>query len=117
VPNSASREFRIFGPAWYALQVPTHLYHFAPPTIKALLHRSGWTVERIFHQRILNNAVASVGNWLEDRSAMPRLAQALRRFPDHPGRWSLALYPLAWSLSLAGQTGRITVWARKSGDL
>lgn len=114
VPNSSSLEFRVFGPAWYALQVPTHLYHFAPQTIEALLKRTGWTVERIFHQRILNNLVASVGNWLEDRGAMPRLAGALQRFPDRAGRWSLVLYPLAWVLSLVGQTGRITVWARKS---
>jgi 2-polyprenyl-3-methyl-5-hydroxy-6-metoxy-1,4-benzoquinol methylase len=114
VPNCASLEFRLFGPAWYALQVPTHLYHFAPRTIEALLKHSGWTVERIFHQRILNNLVASIGNWLEDRGASPRLAGALQRFPDHAGRWSLILYPLAWLLSLAGQTGRVTVWARKS---
>jgi 2-polyprenyl-3-methyl-5-hydroxy-6-metoxy-1,4-benzoquinol methylase len=114
VPNAAALEFRIFKGAWYALQVPTHLYHYTPRSIRALLSQTGWRVERIFHQRNVNNLVASLGNWLEDRGAAPTLYGPLQRFPDHAGRWSLLLYPLSWVLSLFGQTGRMTVWARKS---
>lgn len=115
VPNAAALEFRLFGADWYALHIPAHLYHFTPETLTALLARAGWTVERVFHQRNINNLIASTGNWLESRGAPAFLWRGLKAFPDRAGRWSLLLYPIAWLFSLFGQTGRMTVWARKRG--
>jgi len=114
VPNAAALEFRVFRGAWYALQLPTHLYHFSPATIAGLLGRAGWKIERVFHQRNLSNLVASLGYWLEDRGGPARVCRALQQFPDRAGRWSYVLYPLAWFMSLFGQTGRMTIWARKA---
>ena len=67
VPNAASLEFKIFKDLWYALQLPTHLYHFTPDTIKKLFEYSGWNVEKVLHQQNLNNLISSIGLILKKR--------------------------------------------------
>ncbi|NNU43652.1 class I SAM-dependent methyltransferase [Ramlibacter montanisoli] len=111
VPNAGSFEFRVFRRNWYALQLPTHLQHFTPRTLDRLLAAGGWKMEKVFHQRILGNLVASLGYVLRDRG-FARAGEKLIAFPDRPGPGQYLLYPLAWLLSWFGQTGRMTVWAR-----
>jgi 2-polyprenyl-3-methyl-5-hydroxy-6-metoxy-1,4-benzoquinol methylase len=112
MPNAGSAEARIFGDAWYALQLPTHLYHYTPATISALLGATGWNVERILHQRTMANLIASIGYRLLDRNPSSRLGSLLRDFPERGGRLAYLLFPVAYLLSMFGQTGRMTVWAR-----
>lgn len=111
VPNSESFEFRIFKENLYALQLPNHLYHFTPETLGKVLQAGGWTMEKIHHQRVLSNLIASVGYVLRHKGYI-KLGNKLIAFPQQGGRWSYVLYPLAWLFSLFGQTGRMTVWAR-----
>jgi len=112
VPNAGSAEFSFFKSRWYALQLPNHLYHFTPATMKKMLNAAGWEVERIYHQRILSNLIASLGYFFSDHN-FTRLGQKLINFPEHPGKYGhLFLYPLAWLLSKFAQTGRMVVWAR-----
>jgi len=111
VPNAGSLEFRLFKEKWYALQLPTHLHHFTPATIEEILAVSGWKLEKIHHQRVLSNLVASTGYVLRDKG-FARLGRTLIDFPERGGWMVYALYPLAWLLSVFGQTGRMTVWAR-----
>ncbi|MEE4607805.1 MAG: class I SAM-dependent methyltransferase [Desulfobacteraceae bacterium] len=113
VPNAASREFWLFKQRWYALMLPTHLYHFTPVTLMRVLHVGGWRIQRIFHQRYMGNAVGSLGYLLQDRRMLPALARWLRKFPEKSGLHQYAAFPLAYLASLAGQTGRMTVWARR----
>ncbi len=115
VPNAGALEFRVFGPRWYALQLPTHLTHFSPWTLQLVLERSGWVVERLFHQRNISNLFASVGYVLEDRETMFPLANLLQRFPEASGVTRYATYPLAALMAWLGQTGRMIVWARNPG--
>lgn len=113
VPNAGSSEFRIFRDAGYALQVPNHLYHFSPDTLSALLDRSGWRMERVLHQRTLANWMGGMGFKLEDWGVPNWLSAPFKHYPGSPGSLTLLLFPLAWLLSLFGQTGRMTVWARR----
>jgi 2-polyprenyl-3-methyl-5-hydroxy-6-metoxy-1,4-benzoquinol methylase len=46
-PNIDSLPFRWFGHAWYGLDLPRHLTHFAPWTLRLMLHRAGFRVGRI----------------------------------------------------------------------
>jgi 2-polyprenyl-3-methyl-5-hydroxy-6-metoxy-1,4-benzoquinol methylase len=112
VPNAGALEFRLFKDAWYALQLPTHLFHFTPRSLKRVLHAGGWEIERVIHQRLLSNFAASLGYWLGDRGLLPSVARKLIEFPDSPGRQHQWFYPLAFALAVLGQTGRMTVWAR-----
>lgn len=114
VPNAQSIEFRLFKERWYALQLPNHLFHFTPETMKRVLEASGWTLKKIHHQRVLSNVIASVGYMLRD-NGYPWFGHKLIDFPDKCGRWVYTLYPLAVLFSAFGQTGRMTVWA-KVGD-
>lgn len=111
VPNAGSLEFRSFGNAWYALQLPTHLFHFTPDSISKTLEAAGWRVRRIFHQRNLANLIASLGYVLEDRGLSPQLAHTLVRVAETSRAMLFGLYPLACAAAALGQTGRILVWA------
>jgi 2-polyprenyl-3-methyl-5-hydroxy-6-metoxy-1,4-benzoquinol methylase len=110
VPNAGSLEFAAFKGHWYALHLPAHLYHFTPRTLEALLKAGGWQLQRVFHQRLLGNLLASVGYVLQD-CGLIRLGRALVSLPEGSGRMNFLLYPLAWVLAFFGQTGRMTVWA------
>lgn len=111
VPNAGSLEFRFFKEKWYALQLPTHLHHFTPETLEKVLDASGWKLQKVHHQRVLSNLIASAGYLLHSKGFI-KLGQKFIDFPER-ARWHhYALYPIAWMLSLFGQTGRMTIWAQ-----
>ena len=45
VPNIDSAPFHWFGSAWYGLDLPRHLTHFTPPTLRKMLDRAGFQFE------------------------------------------------------------------------
>src|SRR5262245_10274930 len=51
VPNIDSLAFRWFGQAWNGLELPRHLVHFDPWTLRLMLHRAGFRQIRIRMQR------------------------------------------------------------------
>jgi SAM-dependent methyltransferase len=116
LPDAGSLEFRIFGNAWYALQLPAHLYHYTPETLRAVLLRSGWRIERIFYQRVLYNLFPSIGYVLSDMGIRNSLTEGLIKFSRQAGIVNFFLYPVSLLLGAMGQTGRITVWARRAND-
>lgn len=93
------------------MHLPNHLYHFIPHTIALALKAGGWKLEKIHHQRVLSNLIASTGYVLRKKGYV-RLGQRLIDFPERGGLMVYALYPLAWLFSVFGQTGRMTVWVR-----
>jgi 2-polyprenyl-3-methyl-5-hydroxy-6-metoxy-1,4-benzoquinol methylase len=113
VPNVGSAESRIFGSNWYALQLPTHLFHYDTSSIAKVMQAGGWQVTRIHHHRTAANLIASMGYWLRDHG-FTRIAQQFISFPERGGRLgALLMFPLALPLACFGQTGRMTVWAKK----
>lgn len=77
VPNLASWGFGAFGTAWFPLDLPRHLLHFTPDTLRRVVTDSGLTVEAV--------KTRGHGKWMgysADRAARfrPRLwASAARR--------------------------------------
>ena len=47
VPNIDSLPFRWFGHAWSGLDLPRHLTHFAPWTLRLMLNRAGFFAGRV----------------------------------------------------------------------
>jgi 2-polyprenyl-3-methyl-5-hydroxy-6-metoxy-1,4-benzoquinol methylase len=47
VPNFASWERRVFGKEWFGLEVPRHLFHFEPATLRSALESAGLRVLEI----------------------------------------------------------------------
>jgi SAM-dependent methyltransferase len=114
VPNFGCWEPRVFGRYWYALQLPTHLQHFTPATLRRLLDAAGFDAERIVHQRNLNNVVGSVGLWLRDKFPDRGLGNRLIRFTDNPSTPGVLLLALpAKVLAWLRQGGRLTAVARR----
>jgi SAM-dependent methyltransferase len=73
VPNIDSLAFRWFGSAWSGLDLPRHLVHFTPETLRLMLGRAGFEARRV--------CMARRGGWLR---ASARLAT--HHFP-HQTRW------------------------------
>lgn len=114
VPNCASWDARFFRGAWYGAELPRHLFHFTEESLGLVLGRAGWHVERVFHHRTLPDPIGSVGLALQGRRGVGRLSRRLVATPARMGLLNYLLYPLAALLAAAGQTGRMTVWARRA---
>jgi SAM-dependent methyltransferase len=113
VPNAGSWDFRVFRNKWYALQLPTHLYHYTKTTIALTLAAAGWQLEQVYFHRVLVDPIASFGYILRDMG-IKRVGRKLIRFPEHALYWNCALFPLGAAAAAMGQTGRMTIWARKA---
>jgi 2-polyprenyl-3-methyl-5-hydroxy-6-metoxy-1,4-benzoquinol methylase len=113
LPNASSYEFRFFKDRWFALQLPNHLFHFTPKTIKKILNYAGWRLVKIYHQRVLYNLFPSIGYLLSDFGFKSKLIDILIKFPNNAGKLNYFLYPIAYIFASFGQTGRMIVWARK----
>jgi 2-polyprenyl-3-methyl-5-hydroxy-6-metoxy-1,4-benzoquinol methylase len=112
VPNAASLNARLFRSYWFDLDLPRHLFHFTPRTLTNCLERAGWRRDRIFHHRLVGSYVASVG-YLLRTLGVRGVANRLIGFPEST-RGQFFLFPIAFLLAAIGQSGRMTVWARRS---
>jgi SAM-dependent methyltransferase len=93
VPNIDSLAFRWFGSAWNGLDLPRHLVHFTPETLRLMLQRAGFRAGKV--------AMVRRSGWLR---ASARLAT--RHFPHQP-RWFRWLQSKSMS-TLAGWYGSLT---------
>jgi SAM-dependent methyltransferase len=73
VPNIDSLAFRWFGSAWSGLDLPRHLVHFTPETLRRMLRGAGFSASRV--------AMVRRGSWL--RASARLAARHLHREP----RW------------------------------
>ena len=102
-PNIASLEARIFRSRWYHLDLPRHLYHFTPKTLRALLRSAGFRVTRV-------NCLPwfSLAQNLRTAALPPRRPHA---GPAHPRRtgWPDGLITAAFaaSLTVSDTLGRV----------
>lgn len=113
VPDAGCVGLRLFGAAWRALHLPNHLFHYTPRTLALLLDRAGWRIEKVMGQRVLNNWVVSLGNRWEDEGRYARARVRLQRYAEEGGWLHYLFFPLAILLAAVGQTGDMTVWARR----
>jgi len=108
VPDFSGIEFRLFKQYCYALQVPNHLNHFTPLTIKRFCEKYGFKVERIIHHKFDRDFVASAQYMKEsNRWLAPVLTNKFFR--------KTFLKVVVSLLSYLGMTSRMTVWVRKNG--
>jgi SAM-dependent methyltransferase len=104
VPNIESWPFRQFGRWWYGLDVPRHLTHFAPATLRLMLERGGFRLDSL---RMIRHS-----DWLRSSA----LLAASR--PDCPGWQRLLTRKLparlvAWGCYAAGQSDCILAIAHR----
>ena len=103
-PNIASLPYRLFGPAWYGLDLPRHLTHFTPATLTAMVQAAGFCGNPVRQLRH--------GDWL--RSTARRLARDGRGGPlTHLLRWKPAARLASWACYAAGAADCIVCVAER----
>jgi len=114
IPNAGCWEAWFFGRYWYVWELPRHLHHFTPSSIRKLLQECGFTEITIIHQRNLSNVVGSVALSILARWPESRFGRRLLRYPDQPTMATkLFLAPFAHILAWIHQGGRLTISARR----
>lgn len=109
VPNAGSWEFGFFRECWYGLDVPRHLWHFTPRTLRRLLGTCGFRIEQVYHQKVLRNLTGSLDLWCAGLALRPAsLTRWLDRILSNP--W--VSFGLGAALAAIRQGGRLTVVAR-----
>jgi 2-polyprenyl-3-methyl-5-hydroxy-6-metoxy-1,4-benzoquinol methylase len=129
VPNRESWQARFTGPHWHHLDVPHHLHHYGESTLRRMLERQGFRVERVEHFNTEQNPFG----WLQSLLNMmsPAGSNALfralqndpagnggrRRLPLSSAVMLPLLAPVSLGLSavesLAHRGGTVTLWATK----
>jgi SAM-dependent methyltransferase len=104
VPNIDSLPFRWFGPAWFGLDLPRHLTHFTPETLRRMLEHAGFTCGPL---RMIRH-----GRWLR-RSALLARGGNEARIWQHWLTGKLASRLVAHFNALAGLSDCIMVVAKR----
>ncbi len=81
VPNAASWQCRVLGPAWNGMDVPRHLFDFRDRDVERLLGQSGFRVVRRKYFSLRDNPAglaSSVAPWLDP------MARRVRRIAEYP---------------------------------
>jgi SAM-dependent methyltransferase len=110
VPVNKSLAKILFKDCCYDLQLPTHLFHFSPETLKTVLANSGWILERIFWQRNCNTLLMSFEYWAANSNIQCALNFA-RWLRLSKGAMRIRMV-LSIILGATRQSGRIEIWAR-----
>lgn len=110
VPDAGALDLKIFKNNWYALHLPNHLFHYDTTTLRQMLGRSGWKIERIFWHNNPNNLLHSLRyccvdhNWTSAAKYIEDVIECRRH------RYVRLL--LGILLGKLRQSGRMTIWAR-----
>ena len=115
VPNVGCWQRYVFGRYWYGWELPRHLQHFRPRTLKRLLESTGFDRVQIVHQPNLYYVIGSIGHWLKRWCPRSQLARRLAAAPDDPTLFGLLLLALPARLMSSFRQGeRLTIVCRRS---
>lgn len=110
IPNYDSLDRMIFKENWNGFEIPLHLYHFTPDTIRKLLDSAGFRIEKIIHTIRPTDTQKSIMNVLSDHFKPARVL-TVKKFLYLP-----ALL-LAVFFSMVKRSSIIIVQAKNSRNL
>lgn len=110
VPDVEAFDARLFGELWYCWGVPTHLHHFSPESLRTILERGGWRLDKLRWQPNETNLLITLERWGQ-RSTRPWVVRSVRWLRTSR-RAVLLRRLLGWSLGVTRQSGRMEFWAR-----
>lgn len=109
VPNISSYDAGVYGRHWVALDVPRHLLHFTPATLKSLLNRSGLEIISM-HQMPLDTVFNSL---MSEKTVISR--SAMYKIPLYLVRLVFTIF-LSWISGLHEDRGSsVMYYVRKKG--
>jgi SAM-dependent methyltransferase len=71
VPNFDSLVFALVGKSWVGLQLPTHLQHFSPKSLRRAAERAGLYAGRIETESFVEHVESELTYWLRRRFFVP----------------------------------------------
>ena len=112
VPNLAALEPRVFGRYWDAWEVPRHLYHFTPSTLRRIVERAGFELLDL-RGELFNNGL-DVGLSLRLLARARGWKRVERALSNRAVRIVAAFYsPLGVPLAALGLGTRLLLHAKK----
>jgi len=121
VPDAGGLQSRAFGPKWFHLDVPRHLYHFGRRSLARLLELSGFRVTHRWYQEFEYDVMGWSQSALNAFMPAPNLffnALTGRRGGEHGRGWKAAGYVLGvCSLGLAIPLTAVGALLRRGGTL
>jgi SAM-dependent methyltransferase len=128
-PNIASWQAGLLGVEWTALDIPRHLYHFSPGSLREMLERAGFTCFK-FDYWLRGHNMGRLDEYFmglifrlmpksDEELQSPRaFGQGLPRYVRYaaflPLRW--CAYPVERVAALLGRGGVLNAYARKRED-
>jgi SAM-dependent methyltransferase len=104
VPNYGSFQSRLFGPQWFPLELPRHIYHFSSTSLERLLTETGFSAHywatRSFRQGVFAWTQSALN--ILDRSTPNRLLGVLKKESPLMCTKSIAHVALAGIIAPAG---------------
>ncbi len=124
VPNVDSLQCRVFGPGWYGLDIPRHLIDYSRNSLVHLLDAHDFTVERMRHFNLRDNAPALASSLFPRLDPVGRAVRKRRRdlAESAVGSWIrhiaylavvVASYPPAIFEAAVGRGATLMVEARR----
>jgi 2-polyprenyl-3-methyl-5-hydroxy-6-metoxy-1,4-benzoquinol methylase len=110
VPDAVSLSRTVFKGLSYDVQVPTHLFHYTPKTLKIVLENAGWELERVFWQRNCNTLLWSFEYWAKEKNK-PNMLKVAKWLRLSKGARRIRIIS-SFLLGVTRQSGRIEIWAR-----
>lgn len=109
VPDFSGLEFRLYRQYCYALQLPTHLNHFTPDSLRRICEEHGFRLEKIVHHKFDRDFVASA-QYLKSKGLIYKWLAGILQC-----RWirQTIVKTIMYLLSRLGMTSRMTVYFRK----
>ena len=112
VPNALCWEARFFGPYWYGLELPRHLFHFSPTALRRLMTSIGFAEERLITPPVehVEHSMRYVADEVYRKVGVKRLPMSVAPLPSVPFKvvrkafrlTALSLYRHAASAAGAG---------------
>ena len=107
IPDIDGFEMKLYKDKCYALHIPQHLNHFNPKTIRFIMEKTGFKVEKIIHQNFDRDIVASAG-YLKNKFIYKIISNRVIR--------KTIVKIFINFLSLIGKSSRMTIYGRKISE-
>jgi predicted SAM-dependent methyltransferase len=109
VPNFASMQARFFGKRWYHLDVPRHLFHYTPRSLRTLLEETGFKTIGLSFFSPEHNWAGILGSIMRLNAPDERfMHKAVRKLVGVPAARAAAFVEAAF-----GHGGTFEIYARK----
>jgi SAM-dependent methyltransferase len=109
LPNFASLLSRVFRESWFHLDLPRHMSHFTPDSIRRFLQGSGFESVLVVRYTAEHSITGTLRYWLEGKHGPPAFLHSLLTGPVIRA----ALIPLVVGAGMAGTGDLMEVRARK----